>query len=71
MCGCLFVRVCVGVGLSQCLCTVMCVSDCVCVLIHSGIKTPLTCAIFQEKRQGEGPVASAARRFPSYIRGSH
>ncbi len=41
------------------------------VLIHSGIKTPLTCAIIREKRQGQGPVASAARRFPSYIRSSH
>lgn len=43
---------------------------CVCVrlgvLIHSRNVTPLTCAIFQEKVQGRGPVASAARRFPSY-----
>lgn len=67
--SCLFVRV------SQSQCESVFVYSNVCVrlgvLIHSGIKTPLTCAIFQEKRQGEGPVASAARRFPSYIRGSH
>lgn len=47
------------------------INVCACVRlgvpIHSGdYKTPLTCAIFQEKRQGQGPVASAARRFPSY-----
>lgn len=35
------------------------------VLIHSGFMTPLTCAIFHKRRQGQGPVASAARRFPS------
>lgn len=38
------------------------------VLIHT---VGLTCAIVQEKRQGQGPVASAARRFPSYIPSSH
>lgn len=41
------------------------------VPIHNGIKTPLTCAVFQEKRQGQGTVALAACRFPSYIPSSH
>lgn len=71
----------------ECVCVCLCVCMCkrqresvflynnVCVrlgvLIHSGIKTPVTCAIFQEKRQGQGSVASAARRFPCYIQNSH